>query len=1338
MRHLIPSFIRTQFKNKEHKGVFQAYTMFIDLSGFTPLTETLMQQGNVGAEQLSMSLNGIFSPMVAEVYRRGGFIPYYAGDAFTAIFPIKEEGVSLESFLSTSQNIKELFATVGKQKTLFGEFEIGIKIGLSYGTVEWGIVGDAYKSYYFRGEAVNNCAECQVRANDQEIVFDAALEAQIKKTDFTYKAFRDASFFLFKERNKIAVDITRNPSAQEDVDRSIAEQFLPKSVLDFNQVGEFRSVISLFISFANVGNYDSLNTFSSIVLNQINDFSGYFKEIDFGDKGGVMVAFLGAPISFENNVDRALEFVLALEQETAALRATTNLKYRIGITSGEAYAGVVGGAERSQYAIVGKEVNLAARLMIDANWGETLVDEDISKDRHFRFKHKGDLNYKGIKKSVPTYIFEGRSREELFFTGQMIARDKELQQLEVFASKLWEKDNRSSGIAYVYGEAGMGKSRLIYELMRTLKSKGVLKRVICQSDQILQKPFNPFVYFLKNYFQQSPENSTEKNKIIFEEIFNALLKKLENHKHLEAQNTRAELIRTQSILSALMGLYYKNALWDKLDAKGRYQNTLDAVSNLFVAESILQAMIIELEDGHWYDDSSKELLLVLLRKMQQFPFSLLITSRYSDEGAKPVLIPKEVIEKYQFPVLEIDLNILAPDALLQFAEAHLGGAITKEFHQLLIRTTTGNPFYAEQILEYFVESNLLKQKNNKWHIKDKNVKLSNSISAILMARIDRLSTLVKETVKAAAVIGREFEVSVLSEVMKVQEVFLAKNGNTTTVLREQIKTAERWQIWRAMNELRYIFKHALLREAVYDMQLHARLRELHRLIAEAIENIYTNNIAERYVDLAFHYENAEVQEKTAYYLKAAADHARDNYQNQQALGFYDKLLAMPISTQERIKVFLKKGSILELIGNWDSCEQIYAEALSMADSEDILLRARLHDNLGKLLMLKGQYEEALQYLEKAVNLFELLKDDFGISKSYGNLGNLFFRQAEYDDAKEYFTRSIELSRNQPYNTANAQIVSNLGLTYMNQGNHQEGIRCQEEQLVICEERDDKQAIAALHTNMGIVFFEKGDYDAALSHYQKGLALSQELGNKLLTSIAIGCIGSVYERKGKYQEAMEHFEKDLTLCQELGDKQGIAIVHGLLGDLYSLKGEFAAAKSNLKEQLMLCEELNYLKGTAKALNTLGDVYTFERKYSKAIDYYDRAIELTLKIDNKLVLGYSLVEKADVLLAIKEIEAAEKLYHEAIKVANPLGNPELIFETHRLQATILIAQTKNAEAMSVLQKLLSSAEDAEERAAIYYEMSKVDKQYQQSALALYKDLYKATPKYLYTERIKELEQ
>ncbi len=1342
MRNLIPHFIQDQFRMNKTNGSFRAFTMFVDLRGFTPLTQSFMREGTAGAEQLSVILNKIFAPMVSLVYNKKGFIPYFAGDAFTAIFPIENAIVTPKSFLHTAQQMRDLFAKGGWRKTQFGDFQIGIKIGLSFGEVEWGIVGDTYKSYFFRGPAIDNCAECEHHAEVQDIILDKFLLDK-----FSYKTVKveevGNSFFRLLEDMRLEAKFSELivvPRLSYDV----VKRFLPKSVINFDQIGEFRNVISVFISFEGIDNYILLNRFSTIILNNFNNFSGYFKEIDFGDKGGVILGFFGAPISFENNIERALEFVTSLENDLSELMDENHLKYRIGLTSGLAFTGIVGGKERCQYAAVGNRVNLAARLMIYADWGQILVDENIQKSRQFNFKHIGDTQYKGIEGDIPTYQLIGRNVEDKTeFSGEMIGRDEELKQLLALSNPIF--NNRFAGLVYIFGEAGIGKTRLSFELKQHLKKNGSFKWLTCQADQILKKSFNPFVYFLKNYFEQSPEISFKKNTKNFEKRFDQLLFDIEQIEHPDSIEIHKELIRTKSVLAAQIGITYPNSLWELLDARGRYLNTFAAIQNLFKAESLIQPIVVELEDAHWFDSDSIEFLKDFSRTINQYPIFIIITSRYFDDGQKPKLFDEEILLKNDISTTEIDLNILQKDALKEFAKAWIKGDVENELNELLFRTTSGNPFYAEQILEYFSESNLLEKTNGKWNIKDHSIRMTSSINSILMARIDRLSNLVKETVKAAAVIGREFEVPVLTELMKENQAFVEENGNATSLLKEQIQTAEQGQIWKGMNELRYIFKHSLLRETVYEMQLGTRLRELHKQIADAIEKLYPESIEERFVDLAFHYGQAEVEDKTNEYLEKAADFARRNYQNQQALDFYNKLLQNlegHENKKARVRTLLKKGSVLQLVGRWEECEKVYRRALEIGKKlREQRLQGKTNNSLGNLLMLKGNYEEAHMFLEIASSFFEFTKDNFGIVNVYGNLGNLYFRQGRYDEAKAFFTKSIKLSQSLKYSNSTAQITANLGLTHMNQGNYDEGIKCQLEGLEYCKKLNDTQGLATLHTNVGIVYYEKGDYDSALKHYQKGLEFSTELGNKLLTSIAIGCIGSVYQKKGDFKKAMENFAKDLEICEQLGDKQGIAIAIGLIGDLRSTEGHFESSNQYLEKALQLSEELGYQKGVAKAVNTLADNFTFQKKYDKAIEYYDRSIEVSRSINNRLVLCFSLVEKANVLIAQKKFREAADINKETIEMAGELGNPDLLFEAIILSAKVAFNGGDKETAVVSLNKLLEKAKSDKDLADVHYELFQMQPNqniHRDKAFELYQKLYKSIPRFIFKERLEELKQ
>ena len=1339
MQPLIPPLIQQKFLAGDLHGELEAFTLNIDLSGFTPLTETLMKQGLAGAEQLSVTLNDIFEPLVALVYSAGGIIPYFAGDAFTAVFPLTLDRTHAMHLLYVAERARQLFR---ERDNRFGDqFRIGIKAGIGAGKVSYGIVGKELKAFYFRGPAIAAAAACQSQAGEQEIVIDQFVY-NLTEGGLIYTEEISASAYRILGDVAAQSDVSVQPLDLPTISQEAATEFLPPEVVRYDQVGEFRTVVSCFLSFDGVRTHDELDHFATVVLNQVRDFGGYFKEVDYGDKGALMVIFFGAPVSYENNMSRAVEFTLVVQQELDILGAAAKrpFQYRVGMTVGTAFTGIVGGKERAQYACVGNRVNLAARIMAEAEWKDVLVDDEIASNPQFRFLPRGDIHYKGIQQPEPTFALQGR-RQTLgkpTYGGEPIGRDKEVAELLTFADPIF--NHQPAGIAYVLGEAGIGKSRLTYELRHRLKQRGPVNWFLGSCDQILRKPFNPFAYLLRRIFRQSADLNSEQNLRRFQFRSNRLRLNLQRLEGEQSGQLAEEMLRTESVLAAQLGIVIPGSLWTRLDAQGRYQNTIDAIVNLIIAEATLQPTVLELEDIHWIDEDSLTVIRELVRRIGNLPLLILATARPDDDGNYPHLIRTTLQDKLAVATLSVQIGTLDAAAVKKFAETSLGGPIAEGTLETLLKATNSNPFYLEQILEYFRENELLdKREDGLLHLSDESIKLSTSVTSILTARIDRLSDMVRETVKAAAVIGREFDIPVLSEVMRADAGFDGAE-DVMKLLEEQIQVAERGQIWSAMNELRYIFRHSLLREAVYGMQLTTRLQQLHRQIALAIEKLYADTIEERYVDLAFHYEQSGETEKTLEYLSKAASYARANYQNQQALDLYRRLIKkMSQQPQEDItvQIHLNQGSVYEIVGRWEEAEVSYEEAQRIAkSSRDVVLLGRTNNALGQLHTLKGDYELAMDYLKVAAGLFESVDDMFGIAKAYSNMGNLFFRTNHYDRALTYYTRSLESGLSQAGTTTSAGTISHLGLTYMNLGQYEEAIAVIRDQVPRHESSNDNMGLATLHTNLGIVYFESGDYDLSLEEHRKGLKLARELGDRRLQAIGLGSLGSIYERQGNYETARELFTQDLKMCYELGDRQGIAVTEGLLGDLNSVMGNFTQAVGHLDRCLSISSELGYRKGVAKAVNTLGDIYYLRGEYERSVQYYDQAIDIARTTNNRLVLGASLYEKGMVLLADGQLDAVREVEQEALTVAEELGNPDVLFGARLLHARCLVAydSANYAEAHQVIQQLLATKtltkeQEAEASLTVYRLSGGIDEQARERSLALYEALYTETPKFIY---------
>ena len=298
-KNLIPYFIEKQYLQNITHGSFHGYALFVDISGFTKLTQLLLKKGSPGAETLSNILNDTFAPMVQLTYNEGGFIPYFAGDAFTGIFTEEKDA---NEIIGLAQKIVSYFDHQSTFLTPFGKFEVKIKIGISFGIIDWGIIGEKNHTFFFRGQAIDNSAYSQTKAQEQEIVVDFNFNEKIK-FNFNTMAIPNTPYFLLSKENP-EINISSN-STYPSLSLDVLSKFQPKEVIEFNQIGEFREVISIFISFEGLLSYDLLNQFGSKILELFLNHSGYFKEIDFSDKGGVIVGFFGAPVSYENNQERA-------------------------------------------------------------------------------------------------------------------------------------------------------------------------------------------------------------------------------------------------------------------------------------------------------------------------------------------------------------------------------------------------------------------------------------------------------------------------------------------------------------------------------------------------------------------------------------------------------------------------------------------------------------------------------------------------------------------------------------------------------------------------------------------------------------------------------------------------------------------------------------------------------------------------------------------------------------------------------------------------------------------------------------------------------------------------
>ncbi|HLF89571.1 MAG TPA: AAA family ATPase, partial [Anaerolineales bacterium] len=754
-------------------GTLKAVTLFMDISGSTALTQTMLIHGKRGAEILSTNLNRLFEPVIHAVYTHDGFITGFAGDAFTAVFPWHNDEVPLKA-VHAAEIIRQTISSQSNQHTPLGAFPLEGRVGMSVGEVEWGIVGPGARlAYFFRGVAIEGCGKAEGKASGGQVVVDGRLSMILYKQGVRLIPIGEGYSCL--EENVPGRDVPTPSRGRKSVPQTpnqlvrIAARFFPPRLLETPLPGEFRNAAIVFIQFESHLEFKVLNEFVSRSIWAADRLDGHFSEIDFGDKGGVLLFYFGAPIAHENDAKRALNFVLNF-RERLSEEGLAHIKWRSGITFGPVYSGLTGTPYRGKYSLLGLTVNFAARLMNQADWGQVFVSEIVSQELEFLFRPVGDFAYKGFTHPVPTYQLLGtRPVYEKIFKLPMVGREAELQQLLDAAKSIFE--GYFAGVAIVYGEPGMGKSRLTHALRQALPKR--VTWMTAQNDRVLRQPFSPFVHLLKQYFRQLPDATHFSNLAAFElqleQLANQLLELGQNGKRMVGGPSLSLLgttiLQKKSLLGALVGLRWTDSLYEQLDGQGRSQNSLLAIKSLILAESRLRPVVLELEDAHRLDEASQEMLNFLTYHTSSYPIFILITTRYEEDGSLPSFKVAPGT-----PILQIELEELPSDIIRRLAKDILDDSVDDDLLEVLVEKTRGNPYFAEQILYYFQENGLLQRLKRAdkflWAVQNlPHHDLPASIQAILTAQIDRLSPQLREAVMAASVLGREFNIHVLSYIL---------------------------------------------------------------------------------------------------------------------------------------------------------------------------------------------------------------------------------------------------------------------------------------------------------------------------------------------------------------------------------------------------------------------------------------------------------------------------------------------------------------------------------------------------------------------------------------------
>jgi class 3 adenylate cyclase/tetratricopeptide (TPR) repeat protein len=1144
--------------------------LLADISGFTPLTEAFDRAlgPRRGAEELTRQINRVYDALIAQVERFGGSVVGFAGDAIMCWFDVSSDfhGIPPERATSCALALQKGmadFAILPLPDSGGAAVALALKTTVASGPVRRFAVGDPDIQLIdvLVGATVARTALAEHLTQPGEVLVDAAtteaLGASLQVAEWREDAETRERFAVVKslfgckdlDANRPAPDLPLLTS-------EILRPWVLPAVFEREQSGQgafltdFRPAVALFLRFEGL-DFESdeagpqLDAFIRRAQGVLARYQGVLLQLTIGDKGSYVYANFGAPTAHEDDARRAVK--AAFELRGVAAEVGFLAPVQIGLSRGTMRAGAYGGTTRRTYGALGDDVNLAARLMAQAAPGEVLLSGTVQQviAEAFTFEPRPPLFLKGKAQPLPVFAVTGTRQhrairlQEPTYTLPMVGRQTELCTIGEKIDLALQGKGQVIGIV---AEAGMGKSRLVAEVIRAARRNGFVGYGgTCQSDGV-NTPYLAWKAIWSAFYDVDPTMPRHK-----------LLRNLEG----EIEDRAPERVEALPLLGTVLDLSIPDNNFTKtLEPKTRQSVLHVLLEDCLKAAALEEPLLLVLEDLHWIDALSHDLLEQVARATVALPVFIVLAYRPPQLArlAAPRIeaLPHFTrIELGELSTAECEQAISAKLAQLYPAR---GGGVPPLLVAKLMARAQGNPFYLEELLNYLRDRGLDPRDPAAL---DK-LELPDSLHALILSRVDQLTEREKTTLHVASIIGRSFRAAWLPGYYPA----LGELAQVKVDL-DELDKLEVTPLDTPEPELTYLFKHIVTHEVAYESLPYATRAQLHEQLARFLETqIAAGALGHSPLldTLAYHYGQSANTAKQHEYFHKAADAAQAAFANEAALDYFARLRPLLTEPTAQVDLHLQWGAVLERLGRWEEAETHYQDALAQA-AEEAPRRAHCQFALGKLCRLRGEYPAALEWLAQARAVREGLNEPAGLGQALVEMGYVFRRKGEYASAWQHLEEGLAQAQAAGDRSGEALALNNLGLVAWNQGDYAAARVLYEESLALRRSLGDRWGISASLTNLGLVAEIQGDHVAAWDLLEESLALDREMGDKPGIAISLINLGNVASNQGDYTTAQSLYAESLVLNREMGDKRGI--VETLIG----LAG-VAAGSSNMRRATCL--------------------------------------------------------------------------------------------------------------------------------------------------------------------------
>lgn len=1111
----------------ERVRAYPGTMLFADVSGFTELTERLSRRGKAGSEEIASVLDAAFAELVAAAYAYDADLLKWGGDALLLLF--RGDGHPQRAAAAAAR-MRRALEEMRRLRTSVGPVRLQISIGAHSGTFQLFLVGDVHRELVVAGADATATVRTEAVADAAQIALSPATAALLEPG--LLGAAKGEVTLLDGEPllppivppffDPTGVDLARllpteyahelRGEASDPELRHVAIAFV-----------ELRGTDELLAEQGPEALAEALDEGIGTIQHTCLRFGVTFAQTDVGAGGVKAILLTGAPRSAGGDEEELL-----LRAARAIVERPGRLPVRIGANSGRVFAGIVGPASRRTYTFYGDTTNTAARIMARAAPGQVLVRREaldrvrttyaLEAVEPFPAKGKAELVH-------AVAVGEAVGEREHAATGPFVGREAELGLL---LEALGHAREGAGGLVLVTGEAGVGKSRLLVELRSWLVG---LRSVFVQCEQLdAARPYATVGAVLARALQLGARPSPAE---------------------AEARLRHAIALRAPALepwlplLGVVLGLDLpptpETARLDERFVPERIAETVGAFLRALVPDTAL----LLLDDAHWLDEASSELIGRLARGLEELPWLLVVARRdrpggfRTPDGAQAAVLALEPLA----PGLARELvQALTEDAPLP---PHVVDAVAER--------SGGSPLFLTELVAAVRAGGEL-------------AALPGSVEALMAAQIDELPPRDRSILRHAAVLGGRFDLETLLTTLGLG----APEGASVLLRLEDYLVAD--------DEGSVRFRHGLLREAAYEGLPFRRRRELHERVGAALER-RAGDDAETIADaLSHHFFEAADWERARRYGWLAGRRAKEVYANVDAAAHLERALAAArrrrrVRPEEVSRIAEALGDVRVALGEFEAALEAFRAARRRLRG-DAVEEARLLHKESYVPYRLGRYAEAQRRLDRGLALLEEVRSGPAIAQR----ARIEARRAAVEQAQgrlreaiAWCERAIADAEIGQAKDALAHGLNVLDSAYVALGQPDRATHGRRA-LQLFDELGELSQKAGLLNNLGILAYYDGGWDEALASYREAREAWEQAGDRWAASFAASNIAEVLSSQGRLDEAAPLLRDVLRVSQAAGTRSRVATALAELGKLEARRGEIAGALARLRDARAIFAEL----------------------------------------------------------------------------------------------------------------------------------------------------------------------